>query len=127
MTIPFQTNVSDWLAAEALPEPGRYKTSFKTHHLGNIFLKSLHGGVTGAFMELAAEATTRQSIDQNAELMITSSSIDYLRITKDVDLHAKTHMVRSSRRLSIVEVQCWQDSEDIPVARGVITIKVTSK
>ncbi|MDJ0612581.1 MAG: PaaI family thioesterase [Rhizobiaceae bacterium] len=126
MTVDFQSNVSEWLAAEALPEQGRYKTSFKTHHLGNIFIKSLHGGVTGAFMELAAEAITRETLDQSADLMITSASIDYLRITKDVDLHARAQIVRSSRRLSIVDVECWQDSEEIPVARGVITIKVTT-
>jgi len=122
----FQSNASGWLSAEPLAEANRYKTSFQTHHLGNIFIKSLHGGVTGAFMELTAEATAQNALTDDAELMITTSSIDYLRITKDTDLHARTNIVRMSRRLCIVDVACWQDSEDVPVARGVVTIKIST-
>ncbi len=125
MSALFQSGISGWLAAEQQSEPNLYKTQFQNHHLGNIFIKSLHGGVTGAMIELSAEATTRKELGEHADLMITTSSVDYLRITKDVDLYARTSIVRMSRRLSIVDVTCWQDSEDLPIARGVVTIKVT--
>lgn len=125
MSTLFDSPVSTWLVAEELDEKDRFKTTFQNHHLGNIFIKSLHGGVTGAMIELSAEATTRRELGQAADLMITASSIDYLRVTKDADLHARTTVVRMSRRLSIVDVTCWQDSEELPIARGVVTIKVT--
>jgi len=120
----FQTNAANWLGAEKLEEPGVYKTRFKNHHLGNVFIRSLHGGVTGAMIEIAAEAMTREKLGENAELMISAVSIDYLRITKDADLYARATIQRLSRRLSIVDVTCWQDSEDVTVGRGVVTIKI---
>jgi len=55
-----------------------------------------------------------------------TSSSDYLRITKDADLFARINIVRLSRRLSVVDVVCWQDNEDVPVVRGAITIKITA-
>ena len=119
-----KSGISDWLRVESLDEKGLYKTTFQVHHLGNIFIRSLHGGVTGATMEMAAHDLTLGEVGKDASLMITSTSVDYLRITKDVDLYARATIQRISRRLSIVDVYCWQDNEDTPVARGVIIIKV---
>ena len=124
MTDLLHSKISEWLQADATNEPSIYKIHFAEHHLGNIWIRSLHGGVTGAFIELAAEAETRNLIDKNADLMIVSNSIDYLRVTKDADLFARTTIVRQSRRLCVADVLCWQDSEDAPVARGVVAIKI---
>jgi len=121
------SNVSKWLRAEATGEAGIYKTTFAEHHLGNVFIRSLHGGVSASFMEICAEAETRKHhVDADANLMVIASSADYLRVTKDADLFARVSIVRLSRRLSVVDVVCWQDSEDAPVARGAITIKITA-
>ncbi len=120
----FQSNIAEWLKLEPLSEYGLYKTTFQTHHLGNVFIRSLHGGVTGATMEMVAEAVTRKQVASDTSLMITSNSTDYLRITKDVDLIARATIQRLSRRLCVVDVTCWQDEEDTLVARGVVSIKI---
>ncbi len=124
MTSMLDTGVGQWLQVELGSEPSTYKTHFAEHHLGNIFIRSLHGGVSGSMIEVCAEAETRKAIGEDADLMITSNAIDYLRITRDVDLHARAQIQRISRRLSVVDVTCWQDDEDKPVARGVVTIKI---
>lgn len=120
------SKISNWLQAQATDEDGVYKTTFAEHHLGNTFIRSLHGGVSASFMELCAEAETRKQLKSDAELLVLASSSDYLRITKDADLFARINIVRLSRRLSVVDVVCWQDDEDVPVVRGAITIKITA-
>lgn len=124
MNVGSLTSLSEWLSFEALAEPGTYKTTFATHHLGNVFIRSLHGGVTGATVEMSAEAFARAELKTAASLMIIASSIDYLRITKDRDLYARAQTVRMSRRMAVVDVICWQDEENLPVARGVVSIKI---
>ena len=121
----FSAPVANWLQAEPLPEENCYKTTFAVHHLGNVFIRSLHGGVTGAVIELSAEAATRKHLGDPAALTVATTSIDYLRVTKDEDLYARAEIVRLSRRLAVVDVVCWQDSEDIPVARGAVTLRIT--
>ncbi|MEM7214643.1 MAG: PaaI family thioesterase [Pseudomonadota bacterium] len=124
MSALFKTNISGWLKAEPTERPSVYKTTFAERHLGNIWIRSLHGGVTGSMIELSAEAETRLHTSDSEELKIVSSSIDYLRISKDVDLFARTDIERLSKRLSVVNVTCWQDDEDIPIARGIVTIRI---
>lgn len=119
------SGIAKWLSAEATGEEGVYKTCFEEHHLGNIYIRSLHGGVSAAFIELCAEAEARNYVDKTANLFAIATSTDYLRITKDADLFARTKIVRLSRRLCVVDVICWQDNEDIPIVRGTVTIKIT--
>jgi len=126
MTSILSSKISDWLQAEETDEAGVYKTRFAEHHLGNTYIRSLHGGVSASFMELCAEAETRKKLETAAELMVIASSTDYLRITKDADLYARTRIERISRRLSVVDVTCWQDDENVPVVRAVITLKITA-
>lgn len=126
MSSLFSSQTARWLQAQPEDEAGRYKMTFAVHHLGNIFIRSLHGGVTGAMIEMSAEAETRKHVGEDIDLVIASTSIDYLRVTKDEDLHCRASIVRKSRRLSVVDVLCWQDNEDIPIARGVVTIRLFS-
>ena len=116
-------NIANWLKAERVGD-GLYKTTFQTRHLGNVFIRSLHGGTTGAMIEVCALETVRQALEAEADLLVSSTSIDYLRVTKDADLYARATIQRISRRIAFVDVTCWQDSEEIPVARGVVTIKI---
>ena len=119
-----KSGIISWLNVEETSEPGVYKTRFEEHHLGNIWIRSLHGGVTGSTIEVCAEAETRKLAGADAKLTITSNSTDYLRITRDVDLYVRPVVQRISRRLSVMDVTCWQDQEDVPVARGIVTIKI---
>lgn len=122
-----QSKVNGWLQAEWLETEDTYCARFAEHHLGNTFIRSLHGGVTATLIEMSAEHTTHRQYDgSDPDLMIASSTVDYLRVTKDEDLYARSTIVRISRRLSIVDVICWQDSEDTPVARGTVCIRIST-
>ncbi len=123
MSKGFSANICNWLQLGRTENDGLYKLTFAEHHLGNIFIRSLHGGVSASTIELCAEMETRAVCDDQ-QLFVSTSSIDYLRVTKDADLFARASIQRKSRRLSIVDVICWQDAEDIPVVRGTVTLKI---
>ena len=116
--------ISNWLAVSETQEPGVYKTDFAEHHLGNTFIRSLHGGVSASFIEVCAEAEAAKHVDDDASLAIINSSTDYLRVTKDDDLYGRATILKISRRLAVIDVTCWQDEETMPVVRGVVSLKI---
>lgn len=120
----FEANIAKWLQIKPLDEEGTYHLTFADHHIGNVWIRSIHGGVSASTIELCAEAETRKLLEQGQNVFVSTSTIDYLRITKDADMFARATIVRKSRRLSIVDVVCWQDDETVPVARGSVTLKV---
>jgi uncharacterized protein (TIGR00369 family) len=98
---------------------------FADRHIGNPFIRSLHGGVVSSLIEASAELELALLLpEQTVELV--SSAIDYLRVTRDTDLHARVEIVRIARRLAFVDVWCWQDEEETPVARGSCTLRIFS-
>ena len=124
MSDVFGAPVARWLQASKVGEPGMYRLEFDRKFFGNPFIRSIHGGVTAALMEITAQAETQNQPEVTGPVWVLTNSIDYLRITKDKDLFARARIQRLSRRLSIVEVSCWQDSEEMPIARGVVTLKI---
>ncbi len=120
----FETHVAKWLHASPTGEPGKYHLEFDKKFFGNPFVRSIHGGVTAALIEIAAQAETQTRLHKSSPLWVLTNSVDYLRITQDRDLFARASIQRLSRRLSVVDVSCWQESEEIPVARGVVTLRI---
>jgi acyl-coenzyme A thioesterase PaaI-like protein len=115
--------VARWLQAELTNRENVYRLRFAERHIGNPFVRALHGGVVGSMMELSALLDLAR-LDENTRGEIVSSSIDYLRVTKDADLHARVEIVRIARRLAFLDVWCWQDAEDVPVARASCTVRL---
>ena len=125
---PLSGPLGDWLALEraGTAEP-RFRMRFGEHHIGNPMIRALHGGVVAAVIEVAATAALREQLGDKAaatRLEPVSSSIDYLRVTKDADLNAKAIIARVGRRLAFVDVWCWQDDEETPVVRGACTLRI---
>jgi acyl-coenzyme A thioesterase PaaI-like protein len=115
--------MAQWLQAEKTDRPNVYRLRFAEHHIGNPFVRALHGGVVGSMLELAAQLEIARLKD-GARSELVSSATDYFRVTKDADLFARVDVVRIARRLAFVDVWCWQDSEDIPVTRGSCTLRL---
>jgi acyl-coenzyme A thioesterase PaaI-like protein len=115
--------MAQWLGAERTDRPSVYRLRFAEHHIGNPFVRALHGGVVGSMLELAAQLEIARLKD-GARSELVSSATDYFRVTKDADLLARVDVVRIARRLAFVDVWCWQDSEDIPVTRGSCTLRL---
>ena len=55
-------NICNWLQTERTDESGVFRLSFAEHHLGNIWIRSIHGGVSASMIEVCAEMETRASL-----------------------------------------------------------------
>lgn len=84
--------------------------------IGNPALPALHGGVVAGFMENAA---MMQVLLESREARLPKSvdfAIDYLRSARTRDCHARCELVRQGRRVAQVQIRCWQDDEQRPIA-----------
>lgn len=112
-----------WLQIEPTDRNNVYAMRFREVHIGNPFIRALHGGVVGSLIEMSAELElSRRSPGMRVELV--SSAIDYMRVTRDTDMYARVDEVRIARRLAFFDVWCWQENEDTPVARGSCTLRM---
>jgi uncharacterized protein (TIGR00369 family) len=89
---------------------------YSEHLIGNPLLPALHGGVVGAFMELAALtqlAITAKSVTIAKTIDI---NIDYLRSGKPIDSYARARVIKIGRRVANVQVETWQLERNQPIA-----------
>ncbi len=104
--------------------------------IGNPMLPALHGGVTAAFLEVAALVELSWSMlweDLEAgRLDLTKLdpahlprmpktidfSVDYLRSGLPRDAYARARVNRSGRRYASVHVEAWQDNRTRPFAQA---------
>lgn len=102
--------------------------------IGNPAIPALHGGVTGAFLEITAltqltwdevwarmEAggETASKIDAGTFPMMPKTidwTIDYLRSGRARDAYARATVHKAGRRVANVRVEAWQDARDRPIA-----------
>jgi acyl-coenzyme A thioesterase PaaI-like protein len=97
--------------------------------IGNPFLPAIHGGVTGAFLEItavmelmwsivweqmenggpAAEAIERGEFPAMPKTI--DFTVDYLRTGLPRDAYARARVNRSGRRYASVHVEAWQDNK----------------
>ena len=102
--------------------------------IGNPFLPALHGGVTGAFLEITA--LTQLAWDAawviledggaQADAILSGAfppmpktidiTIDYLRSGRPRDTFARASVQKAGRRVAHVHVEAWQGSRDRPIA-----------
>jgi len=104
--------------------------------IGNPMLPALHGGVTAAFLEVAAiielswamlwedmesgaPAPEFQTATPPLRLPKTIDfSVDYLRTGLPRDAYARARVNRSGRRYASVHVEAWQDNRARLFAQG---------
>ncbi|MFK7943195.1 MAG: PaaI family thioesterase, partial [Paracoccaceae bacterium] len=107
---------------------------FKEPLIGNPFLPAIHGGVTGAFLEITAltqlawdrcwtileDGGTPADAVLNGEFpawpKTIDITIDYLRSGRPRDSFARARVQKAGRRVAHVHVEAWQDSRDRPIA-----------
>ena len=95
--------------------------------IGNPMLPALHGGATGAFLEITAitslawvAALEAMSADADwdgtfgPQPKTVDFSIDYLRSGKPQDAYARAIILRRGRRIANVRVEAWQDERSKP-------------
>jgi acyl-coenzyme A thioesterase PaaI-like protein len=106
---------------------------FRDMLVGNPALPALHGGATAAFLEVTAIielawALVWEDIEagrfdparvtgvQPVLPKTIDLSVDYLRSGLPRDAYARARVTRSGRRYASVQVDCWQDNRDRPIA-----------
>ncbi len=87
--------------------------------IGNPALPALHGGVTAAFLEVAAIIELAWSVQWpameagepiGALPKTIDLTVDFLRTGLPRDAYARARVVRSGRRYASVHVEAWQDN-----------------
>ena len=96
--------------------------------IGNPMLPAIHGGVTAAFLEVAAiielswsslwedmeqgrlDVAAPEGIDQMRLPKTIDFTVDYLRSGLPRDAYARARINRSGRRYASVHVEAWQDN-----------------
>ncbi|PCJ76300.1 MAG: thioesterase [Rhodobacteraceae bacterium] len=102
---------------------------FSQSLIGNPFLPAIHGGATGAFLEIAAVMELMWSIvwkqmenggpaaeaiergEFPAMPKTIDFTVDYLRTGLPRDAYARARVNRSGRRYASVHVEAWQDNK----------------
>jgi len=89
---------------------------YSDHLIGNPLLPALHGGVIGAFMELAAIAQISVALRQDRLPRTIDIDIDYLRSGRPADTFARARIAKLGRRIANARVECWQHQVGEPIA-----------
>ncbi|MEM1159684.1 MAG: PaaI family thioesterase [Pseudomonadota bacterium] len=102
--------------------------------IGNPFLPAIHGGVTGAFLEITG--ITQLAWDHVSALLDTGGepaealrrgafpkvpktidiTVDYLRSGRPRQTFARARVQKAGRRVVHLHVEAWQDTRDRPIA-----------
>ncbi len=107
-----------WLGIRATLVDGqpRLHLPFKPALTGSPILPALHGGVVAGFMESAAMLHLLLRLDQDRIPKSIDFSIDYLRSARTIESHAACEVERLGRRVAQVQIRCWQEQPDKPIA-----------
>lgn len=107
---------------------------FQPMLIGNPAIPALHGGVTAAFLEVAAIIGLSWTVlwEDLSEGRLSPDfpgaghlpplpktidfTVDYLRAGQPKDCYARARVNRSGRRYASVHVEGWQDSREKPFA-----------
>lgn len=95
-----------------------YLLPFRDEIVGNARLPAVHGGVLGAFLELAA---LLRLIDESGTDRVPKPitfSVDYLRAAGPTTTRARGEIFKLGRRIANVHVVAWQEDPGRPVAAG---------
>lgn len=108
------------MGIEAALENGEVvaRLRFRDSLIGNQRLPAIHGGMVGAFLEMAAiaELIHRLGIDHVPKPI--NFNVNYLRTAGPADCAAATEVVKLGRRVAHVRVVGWQDDPKRPFASG---------
>ena len=93
-----------------------FELPFQEKLIGNHLLPALHGGVVAGFMEHSALLHLMVEQAQNRLPKTVDFSLDYLRSAGAKNTYARCEVTRQGRRVAHVQIVCWQDNPDKPVA-----------
>ena len=106
------------MRATLVEERVRVHVPFREELIGNAKLPSLHGGVAGACLEMAALLQLLHMASGPPMPKTIDFTIDYLRQAKAEDLYAEADVQRVGRRVANVRMRAFQRDREQPVVLG---------
>ena len=98
---------------------------FSDHLIGNPVLPALHGGVTGALLEMAGmlqvcweTGKLGETVEQLPKPI--GITVEYLRTGRPGDVFAAADIARAGRRIANVRAEAWQTDRAKPIAAGLM-------
>ena len=91
---------------------------FRDAIIGNERLPAVHGGVLGAFLELAALVRLVDESGGDRVAKPITFSVDYLRSAGPTTTRARAEIFKLGRRIANVHVVAWQGDRSRLVAAG---------
>jgi acyl-coenzyme A thioesterase PaaI-like protein len=128
--IPFAGTLG--VSFERLGDELTAKLAFDDKLIGNPTLPALHGGATGAFLEITAQVALAWSVVRDrldgggdgAEAIERGEfpplpktidfTLDYMRAGRPMDSYARAVVARAGRRYASVRVEAWQEERARP-------------
>lgn len=89
---------------------------FSNHLLGRPQPPALHGGVIGAFLEIAAIAQVAATSGVTRAPKTIDITMSYLRSGRPIDTYARAHISRLGRRVANARAEAWQTHRLDPIA-----------
>ena len=93
-----------------------FRLPYQEKLIGNPTLPALHGGVIAGFAETAAILHLNQTLRGAKLPKGIDFSIDYLRSGRPEETFARCEVVRVGSRVALVQVRCWQQDPERPIA-----------
>ena len=104
------------IRAAAAAEPPLFRLPFQDKLVGNPRLPALHGGVIAGFAETAATLHLIRMLRGAKFPKSIDFAIDYLRSGRPTESFAACELVRVGSRVALVQVRCWQQGPELPIA-----------
>jgi uncharacterized protein (TIGR00369 family) len=106
------------LGIEAVLEDGVMIASlpYREDLIGNASIPALHGGVIGAFLEIAAALQLCVVRETTRPPLTIGVTVEYLRPGRARDTYARSSIKRLGRRIANVHAEAWQDEKGTPIA-----------
>jgi uncharacterized protein (TIGR00369 family) len=92
--------------------------AFRQALVGNRRLRAIHGGVVGAFLEMAAILEVVHETRGERIPKPINFNVNYLRSARALDCVARGEVVKLGKRVAHVRVAAWQDDPAKPIASG---------
>jgi uncharacterized protein (TIGR00369 family) len=106
------------LSIDSIDARGRVVTRMRFDRgiVGNPNLPAVHGGVLGAFLEMAAIIQLVREGEGDHLPKPINLTIDFLRSARAHDVLAHATITKHGRRVANVRAEAWQDDPEKPVA-----------
>jgi uncharacterized protein (TIGR00369 family) len=92
--------------------------AFREELIGNHRLPAIHGGVVGAFLEMAAILEVIHETSGERIPRPINFNVNYLRTARPLDCIARAEVVKLGKRIAHVRAVAWQDDPSRTFAEG---------